>query len=276
VKSVDKNFPTKRVLGIDFFDGTAEDAVKYAACHGGLVVAPAGPSMIALQTDAAYREAIAQADLAIADSGWMVLFWRILRREKLTRISGLKFFKCLLELPEVRQPGNLFWILPSEIAREKTLAWSRTERFPTTVDDLYIAPRYSCSRFPAGSAGQDNLNERGSQSRGYSVQDEKLVEILRERRPKHIVIAIGGGMQDKIGNYLKKNCGYRPGIYCIGAAPGFVTGDQVRIPMWADRFYLGWIFRVFAQPRTLGPRFWSVRKLPWLIFRYGRELPVTK
>ena len=27
--------------------------------------------------------------------------------------------------------------------------------------------------------------------------------------------------------------------------------------MWADRFYLGWIFRTFAQPRVLIPPFWS-------------------
>ena len=80
-------------------------------------------------------------------------------------------------------------------------------------------------------------------------------------------------MQDKLGSYLKQNCGYRPGIYCIGAAPGFVTGDQVRIPMWADRFYLGWIFRVFAQPRVFIPRFWSARKLPWLVSKYGKEMP---
>ena len=74
-----------------------------------------------------------------------------------------------------------------------------------------------------------------------------MLETINSRKPKHIIIAIGGGMQDKIGSYIKQNCGYRPGIYCIGAAPGFVTGDQVRIPMWADRFYLGWIFRVVAD-----------------------------
>ena len=98
--------------------------------------------MIALQTDPAYRDAIAHADLAIADSGWMVVFWRILRGEKLTRISGLKFFKCLLELPEVRTAGNLFWVLPSETAKQKTLAWAKTEGFPLTSDDCYVAPRY--------------------------------------------------------------------------------------------------------------------------------------
>jgi UDP-N-acetyl-D-mannosaminuronic acid transferase (WecB/TagA/CpsF family) len=243
-------FPTKRVLGINFFDGGAGEAVEWASQNGGLVVAPAGPSMIALQSDDAYRDAIGQADLAIADSGWMVLFWRILRGEKLTRISGLKFFKILLQRPEVREQGNLFWVLPSESARQKTLAWSRAENFPTSPNDLYVAPHY-----------------------GSRPEDFTLLEIVRARKPKHVVIAIGGGMQDKIGNYLKKNCGYRPGIYCIGAAPGFVTGDQVRIPMWADRFYLGWIFRILAQPRVFVPRFWRARKLPSLIWKYGEEMP---
>ena len=244
-------FRTKRALGIDFFDGSADEAVEWVARNGGLVVAPAGPSMIALQHDFAYRQAIAQADLAIADSGWMVLFWRILRGEKLTRISGLKFFKRLLELPEARVAGNLLWVLPGEKAKEKTLEWSQKENFPTTQDDLYVAPHYN----------------KGS------VEDSALLQTIRRRKPRHIVIAIGGGMQDKIGSYLKQNCGYRPGIYCIGAAPGFVTGDQVRIPMWADRFYLGWIFRVFAQPRVFIPRFWSARELPRLILKYGKEMP---
>lgn len=284
VKSADKKFRTKRVLGIDFFDGTAEEAVEWASQHGGLIVAPAAPSMIALQTDLAFREAITQGDLAIADSGWMVLFWRILRGEKLTRISGLKFFKCLLQRPEIRTLGNLFWVLPSEIAKQKTLAWAQNEDFPLTSADLYVAPRYlegrpkpagrgGCRPDPGAGSDAPPSQEMGRDRARPSIKDEELIEIIRKRRPKHIIVAIGGGMQDKIGNYIKQNCGYRPGIYCIGAAPGFVTGDQVRIPMWADRFYLGWIFRLFAQPRTFGPRFWSVRNLPSLILKYGAQMP---
>jgi len=100
--------------------------------------------------------------------------------------------------------------------------------------------------------------------------------MIEQRKPKHIIIGIGGGMQDKLGSYLKQQLSYRPGIYCIGAAPGFVTGNQIVIPMWADRFFVGWIFRLFAQPRTLLPRFWSARRLPGLILRYGRERPTTR
>ena len=243
-------FRTKRVLGIDFFDGTADEAVDYISSHGGLVVAPAAPSFIALRHDLECRRAMAAADLAIADSGWMVNFCWLFLHERLVRISGLKFFRQLLERPECREPGKMFWILPSEKGKVKTLEWARASGFPTTAEDCYVAPRY-----------------------GNDARDEALLSIICERRPKHVVVAIGGGMQDKIGTYIKSNCGYRPGIYCIGAAPGFVTGDQVRIPMWADRFYLGWIFRVFAQPHVFVPRFWSARKLPWLIWKYRREMP---
>jgi N-acetylglucosaminyldiphosphoundecaprenol N-acetyl-beta-D-mannosaminyltransferase len=248
-----RSLPTKQVLGIKFFDGSVEEAVAYISSHGGLAVAPAAPSMIALQHDEEYRRAMADADLAIADSGWMVVFWRILRGEPLNRISGLTYFKRLLERPECRDRGKLFWILPSEKSKTTTLAWSRSSGLPTTAEDCYVAPRY-----------------------GTRAEDETLLAVIRQRQPAHIIVAIGGGMQDKIGSYLKHQCGYRPAIHCIGAAPGFVTGDQVAIPMWADRFFLGWLFRLFAQPRIFIPRFWGVRRLPWLIMRYGRELPALE
>ena len=112
------------MLGIDFFVGTAAEAIAHISKYGGLIVAPAAPSFIALQDDPDYRRAIADADLAIADSGWAVLFWRLLRREKLTRISGLALFKALLETADARIPGNLFFILPSEKAKTKTLEFA--------------------------------------------------------------------------------------------------------------------------------------------------------
>src|SRR5438132_8658865 len=138
-------FATKRMLGIDFFVGTAAEAVAHISKQGGLVVAPAAASFIALQDDPDYRRAIADADLAIADSGWAVLFWRLLRYEKLTRISGLALFKALLETADAHIPGNLFWILPSEKAKMKTLEFARESGYPTTADDCYVAPSYQRS-----------------------------------------------------------------------------------------------------------------------------------
>jgi UDP-N-acetyl-D-mannosaminuronic acid transferase (WecB/TagA/CpsF family) len=215
-----------------------------------LIVAPAAPSLVALQYDEEYRRAIADADLAIADSGWMVLFWRIFRGERLTRISGLTFLKRLLDLSDAREFGKIFWVLPSETAKAKTLSWLGMHDLATTAGDCYVAPRYEAL-----------------------VEDRTLLEMVRTRRPAHIVIAVGGGMQDKLGHYLRENLDYRPAIHCLGAALGFLTGDQIAIPNWADRSYCGWFLRLLSQPRIFIPRLWSARELPGLIIRFGRNLP---
>ncbi len=108
---------------------------------------------------------------------------------------------------------------------------------------------------------------------GRPVVDEELLLLVRQTRPSHIVVAVGGGIQDQLGRYLLAQLDYRPAVHCIGAALGFLTGDQVRIPDWADKYYVGWLFRSLAQPKIFVPRFWSARKLPWLIWRYREKLP---
>src|SRR5438876_6375216 len=271
-------FPTKRMLGIEFFIGTPAEAIAHISKTGGLLVAPAAPSFIALQDDPDYRGAIADADLAIADSGWAVLFWRLFQREKITRISGLAVFKALLETPEARIPRNLFFVLPTENAKAKTIEFARNSGYPTTADDCYVAPRFSVGQAlpPAGAEQRQPEMVALQTAKSPFVEDRDLASIIERRPPKHIIIGIGGGMQDKLGSYLKHQLSYRPAIYCIGAAPGFVTGDQVSIPTWADRFCVGWIFRIITQPRTLLPRFWRARRLPRMMIKYGREAPVPE
>jgi UDP-N-acetyl-D-mannosaminuronic acid transferase (WecB/TagA/CpsF family) len=226
--------------------------------------------MVALQYDEDYRRAIADADLAIADSGWMVLFWKLLHGEQLARISGLAFFRALLASPDARNPGYLFWVSPGENAKAKMVEFARNSGYPVTADDCYVAPDYKKRSRPLVS------REDALPSPTWHITDPDLLTTIEERKPKHIIIGIGGGMQDKLGSYLKRHLSYTPGIYCIGAAPGFVTGDQVGIPMWADRLFVGWVFRLITRPRALGARFWSAHRLPYLILRYGREMPPLK
>jgi UDP-N-acetyl-D-mannosaminuronic acid transferase (WecB/TagA/CpsF family) len=90
------------------------------------------------------------------------------------------------------------------------------------------------------------------------------------------MIAIGSGPQEKLGYYLRENLSYRPAIHCIGAALGFITGDQAAIPGWADRLYLGWLWRLIAQPTVFIPRLSRALELPWLIWKYGENLPVAR
>jgi exopolysaccharide biosynthesis WecB/TagA/CpsF family protein len=244
-------YPAQKILGIRFFDGAVDQAIEIMFRRGGMVVVPAAPALVKLRQETEdYRRAMTEADLAIADSGFMVLLWKFLRGKNITRISGLKYLRHLNERLLAEKQSKVFWVLPNERAREKTKRWLRANRFPFGESDLHIAPQY------------------------YSlVEDRQLLEKLERQRPAHIVIGIGNGPQEKLGRYLRDRLTYRPAIHCIGAALGFLTGDQVAIPGWADRFYLGWFLRLLTQPRILVPRLARALALPWLISNYGENLP---
>jgi len=245
-----RNFPTCRILGIQFFNGNVDEVVRLMFQHGGLLVAPSGTCFARLSEDERYRRAVLAADLAIADSGLMVLLWRLLRSENVERISGLKYLKQLLAKMKRERIGEVFWVLPNERARQKLIDWSRREAFLIVNENCYVAPRY-----------------------GVEVNDQNLIALIEQRRSGHVIIAIGSGPQEKLGYYLHQSLSYQPAIHCIGAALGFITGDQAAIPDWADRLYLGWFLRLFAQPRIFIPRLSHAFELPWLIWKYGEKLP---
>ena len=243
----------QQILGVRFFVGSAEEAVQIGL-QGGLVVVPAAPALVELQTNEHYREAVFDADLAITDSGLMVLIWRLLTGKKIARVSGLKYLNLLLEARALHPPESVLWIMPSAFAREQNLAWLRSQGCHFTENDCYIAPNYP----------------------GGRIYDESLINLVDKRRPKHIVVCLGGGTQERLGLMLKRECKFKFSIHCTGAAIGFLTGNQVRIPMWADKFFLGWLFRCLSEPRKFVPRYWKACKLLPMILQYRENPPAIK
>lgn len=241
---------TQQILGIRFFNGDVNEAVTAMFQDGGFLVAPSGTCFARLREDEAYRHALLAADLAIPDSGLMVVLWRLLKRRNVQRISGLQYIKHLLGKLKKDGAADVFWVLSGERAREKLLPWSQREAFSIKIENCYVAPRY-----------------------GPDVEDLALVAAIEKGRPAHVIIGIGSGAQEKLGYYLRENVSYRPAIHCTGAALGFITGDQVAIPDWADRIYLGWLFRLLARPGIFIPRLARAHELPWLIWKYGENLP---
>jgi len=240
---------TRQILGLRFFNGDVDEAVASMFQDGGFLVAPSGTCFARLREDDRYRRAIVAADMAIADSGLMVVIWRLLRRENVQRISGLKYLKHLLG--KLNGEGTkVFWVLPNERACQKLIDWSRREAFSIKGENCYVAPRYASD-----------------------VEDRNLLALIEQHRPENVMIAIGSGAQEKLGFYLRENLSYRPAIHCTGAALGFITGDQRAIPDWVDRLYLGWLWRLVAQPSIFIPRLSRALELPWLIWKYGEKLP---
>ena len=241
----------RQILGIRFFVGDAEEAVARMS-GGGLLVVPAAPALKNLANDPAYREALQGADLVITDSAFMVMIWNRLKRDSIRRVSGLKYLSSLLKHPDFYQPGGSFWIMASEASARRNSNWLRRRGIELAPSDCYVAPLY-----------------------GKTISDPALLRLIDERRPRHIVVTLGGGTQERLGLYLRSELNCKPSIHCVGAAIAFLSGDQVLIPKWADRMYLGWLFRCLSDPRRYMPRYWDARKLLSLMVRYGSSLPDT-
>jgi UDP-N-acetyl-D-mannosaminuronic acid transferase (WecB/TagA/CpsF family) len=241
----------RTILGIHFFIGTAAQAVERMK-GGGLLVVPAAPALKDLEVKASYREALINADMAIADSAYMVMVWNWLQHDSIRRLSGLEYLCELLKQPEAREPGKVLWIMASPVSAERNLAWLREQGISVPEECVYLAPMYSEQK----------------------IYDPELLGRIERIRPQHIILTLGGGTQERVGLYLKRNLSYLPAIHCIGAAIAFLSGDQVRIPMCADRSYLGWLYRSISEPRLYMPRYWSARKLLYLLIRYRERLPV--
>lgn len=239
----------RRILGINFYAGDVQGAIDRMS-GGGLLVVPAAPALKDIGTNSSYRDALINADVAITDSAFMVLIWNLLQRDSVPRLSGLQYLKELLERPDVRRPGNTLWVMAGKTSAQKNLDWLKAQGIEVPEECVYMAPMY-----------------------GPEIEDQALLNKLAAIKPQHVVVTVGGGTQERLGLYMKRNLEHVPAIHCIGAAIAFLSGDQVKIPAWADRLYLGWLFRCLSSPSRYVPRYWSAFRLFPILWRYRDALP---
>ncbi len=240
----------RKILGINFYVGDVGGAIERIAC-GGLLVVPSAPTFKDLPTNKNYREALLNANLVITDSALMVMAWNFLQGDSIERLSGLKYLRELLLQQDVRRPGNTLWVMAGAQSARKNLDWLRSQGVMVPVECVYQAPMY-----------------------GEEIEDPGLLQKIEQLHVQHVVVTVGGGTQERLGLYLKAHLTYLPAIHCIGAAIAFLSGDQVHIPKWADRLYLGWLFRCLSSPRRYVPRYWSAMQLLPLLWRYRSRLPM--
>jgi N-acetylglucosaminyldiphosphoundecaprenol N-acetyl-beta-D-mannosaminyltransferase len=237
----------RTILGVRFYISDLEGLLDLIP-GGGLVVVPSAPVMTRLAEDPAHRAALEGADFAITDSGYMVLLWLMRTGERIRRISGLRLLRGLLGRGAFRGAGQTFWVMPSEGDSQANLAWLRGQGFGVSNEDAYVAPIYP-------KAGP--------------ISDDRLLHLIEARKPQLVVIALSGGVQERLGWELRQRLSFRPAILCIGGAIAFLSGRQTNIPVWADRLALGWLLRFISAPRSFAAKLKGVENLAPLIWRYG-------
>lgn len=221
------------ILGIKFITNGYKQAITMLK-DGGLMVVPAAPALANIYKDNYYYNALLQSDIAIPDSSLMVLLARLTRKEKkIKKLSGLAFLVNFFKENDLKSPDVLFLIDPTKQDSEINNKYLQRIGLPIKLDQHYIAPFYNAR----------------------NIQDKELICLLNDKKPKYILINIGGGVQEKLGLFLKNKLHYRPSIICTGAAIAFLTGRQKSIPNIIDKIGLGWLVRCICKPSVFIPRY---------------------
>ena len=210
------------------------------------MVVPSAPGLSTIDKDIKYRRSLQGSDFAIQDSGFMVLLTYVFFRVKLKKLSGPKFLRLFLEEDILRNEGVLVSVDPCK--KESTINnhYLNSIGIPIKKEMHYIAPMY---------------NKK-------DICDQALVTLLEsfKVRPKFLLINIAGGVQERLGFYIKNNLSYKIGIICTGAAIAFETGQQARLPKWVDASYLGWFARICQNPLLFSKRYIKALRLIYVFY----------
>jgi len=219
--------------GVKFIDGSFSEIMSELD-SGGLMVVPAAPALATINEDAEYHLALQFSDIAIFDSGYFCMLLYFFKGIKVKKISGLEFIREFLAALVRGEKNQVYLVDPNQ--DDAKLNKKLFEKYDIPIiGNQYVSPQY-----------QKNL-----------VIDEELLKDIKLKRPKYIVINLGGGVQELLGAYLKKNIEgpYKPIIICTGAAVAFLTGSQTHIPKFMDYLYLGWLARCISDPKRFIPRY---------------------
>lgn len=230
--------PTPRLTTIGQFRlapltlAEAVDAVLDAAHTGRatVVVTPNIHHVTLAEKDVAFRDAVRNAELALAD-GWPVVFAsRVLRQRLPARVAGIDLVAQALSS---ETPLRVAVLGGPEGAAE---AFAR--RYSSVHEVVLIDP------LPASVWAQIPISAV-----------EELRQALRQAQPNLVLIGIGAPKQEIVAAQIRDVVDGP--IVCCGAAIEVLAGLRPRAPKLMQRLGLEWAFRCVLEPRRLGPRYFD-------------------
>ena len=209
----------------------------------GLFVFPSGPGLASINNDKKYFRAIKNADLVFLDSGFFVLLLRFLKNISVEKFSGYKFLDLFFKYLKLNKNKSIFCIDPNINFSKSNKKYLKKLGIKKMYN--YIAPFYNTK----------------------NLIDKSLISKINKANPDFIMTNIGGGVQEILGLYLKKNLKKKATIICTGGAISFFTKDQAPINSFIDQIYLGWFVRLLFNPTIFLKRyFYALKLFPMVLF----------
>ncbi len=204
----------------------------------GLYLFPSAPGISSINIAKKYYNSLKKADLVFFDSGFFVILLKIFKNINVERYSGYRFLKYFFTYLKQNNDCSIFLIEPSKKISTSNKKFILKLGIKKKNFNNYIAPIYNPSK----------------------INDKILIKNLKKKKPNIILINIGGGIQEILGLFLKKNLSNKCRIICTGAAISFFTGQGSPINDFVDKFYLGWLIRlIYFEKKFYSRIFYSLK-----------------
>jgi len=214
---------------------------------GGAVFTPNVDHVVTAETNVAFREAYARADLSLVDGQPLVWASRFLGAALPEKISGSDLVEPLMVRAGLR--GWRVFL----VGGSKGSARAAAERF-------------------AGAYGAAIVGiEDGPIGLEHAPRDEALLTRIADAQPHLVLVALGAPKQELWIDAHRERLAPAVAVG-VGATLDFVAGAVRRAPRWLRSAGLEWLYRLLHEPRRLARRYlWNDPKILAILLRTWRS-----
>lgn len=177
-----------------------------------------------------FNAVLKNADIIAPDGKPLTLFLKQFKKINQERVCGLDIFPDLLKEAALRGNSVYFYGTTDKVL-EKICQRARRELPTLDIRGCYAPPFRALS----------------------DEEDSQVVQRINDAQPDLIFVALGCPKQEKwMAEHKGKISGCMLGV---GQAFNVYAGLAKRSPVWMQRSYLEWAFRLFQDPRRLWKRY---------------------
>ncbi|MFW5998780.1 MAG: WecB/TagA/CpsF family glycosyltransferase [Bacillota bacterium] len=204
--------------------------------YGFMIVTPNPEIVIRAQTDVELARILNSANLAIPDGGGIVLASYLLKDPLPERVAGFDLMQELFLLADSR--GDSIFLLGGKPGILKQVKENLHKQYKN-IDICGIHHGY--------------LDQK---------EQKQVVEEINQKKPDLLFVGMGVPLQEKfLDKYINKM--KVKVAMTVGGSFDVLAGEVKRAPLWMQKLYLEWFYRLIKEPE----RFGRMLALPKFVFR---------
>ncbi len=216
----------KQLFDLNFYFGNEESLLKdIKNCNKAIIFTPNIDHIIKINSDEKVFTNYSKANFIIAD-GWPLAFTGRIKRQKISRITGVDLMDNLLKVAD-RERLNVFFLGAED----------------TTLDKLYHNVRNNYA----------NINAIGTHN-GYFSDNEEIVDKINNMNTNILFVGMGCPKQE---NWIIENCNRLNCEVFIGVGGAFkiLSSEVSRAPKVIQLLGIEWFYRFMKEPTRLYKRY---------------------